>query len=91
MKEIYMSQIKSIAILCLEVFEEQDNVYPDMRTVRNKERAIQNTLRKITKDKEEQRKIYDAIDKEIFNYEDCTYKPMCNNLRALGYTVVEGR
>lgn len=91
MKEIYMSQIRKIAILCLEVFEEQDNVYPDMRAVRNKERAIQNTLRKITEDKEEQRKIYNAIYDEIFNYEDCTYKPMCNNLRALGYTVIEGR
>lgn len=91
MNEIYISQIKKIAILCLEVFEEQDNVYPDMRIVRNKERAIQNTLKTISKDEEEQRKIYDAIEKEIFNYEDCTYKPMCNNLRALGYTVVEGR
>ncbi|MBR8723222.1 hypothetical protein IX325_001539 [Fusobacterium necrophorum subsp. funduliforme] len=91
MKEIYMSQIKKIAILCLEVFEEQDNVYPDMRTVRNKERAIKNVLNKITEDEEEQRKIYNAIDNEILNYEDCTYKPMCNNLRALGYTVVEGR
>ncbi|KDE67266.1 hypothetical protein MVQ18_09740 [Fusobacterium necrophorum] len=91
MKEIYMSQIKKIAILALEVFEEQDNIYPDMRTVRNKERAIQNTLKIISKDQEEQRKIYDAIEKEIFNYEDCTYKPMCNNLRNLGYTVVERR
>ena len=91
MNEIYISQIKKIAILCLEVFEEQDNVYPDMRIVRNKERAIQNTLKIISKDKGEQRKIYDAIEKEIFNYEDCTEKPMCNNLRALGYTVVEGR
>ncbi|KDE68926.1 hypothetical protein FUSO7_12410 [Fusobacterium necrophorum BFTR-2] len=91
MKEIYMSQIRKIAILCLEVFEEQDNVYPDMRTVRNKERAIKNVLNKITEDEEEQRKIYNAIDNEILNYEDCTYKPMCNNLRALGYTVVEGR
>lgn len=86
-----MSQIKKIAILALEVFEEQDNIYPDMRTVRNKERAIQNTLKIISKDQEEQRKIYDAIEKEIFNYEDCTYKPMCNNLRNLGYTVVERR
>lgn len=50
MKEIYMSQIKKIAILALEVFEEQDNIYPDMRTVRNKERAIQNTLKIISKD-----------------------------------------
>lgn len=91
MKEIYMSQIKKIAILALEVFEEQDNIYPDMRTVRNKERAIQNTLKIISKDQEEQRKIYDAIEKEIFNYEDCTYKPMCNNLKNLGYTVVERR
>lgn len=91
MKEIYMSQIKKIAILAVEIFEEQDNNYPDRRVIKNKERAIQNTLRKITEDKEEQRKIYDAIEKEIFNYEDCTYKPMCNNLRALGYTVVERR
>ena len=91
MKEISMSQIKKIAVLALEVFEEQDNVYPDMRTVRNKERAIQNTLKIISKDKGEQRKIYDAIEKEIFNYEDCTYKPMGNNLRKLGYTVLEGR
>ncbi|MDY2573317.1 MAG: hypothetical protein SOW67_04495 [Fusobacterium necrophorum] len=91
MKEIYMSQIKKIAILAVEIFEEQDNNYPDRRVIKNKERAIQNTLRKITEDKEEQRKIYDAIEKEIFNYEDCTYKPMCNNLRNLGYTVVERR
>lgn len=91
MKEIYMSQIKKIAILAVEIFEEEDNNYPDRRVIKNKERAIQNTLRKITEDEEEQRKIYDAIEKEIFNYEDCTYKPMCNNLRALGYTVVEGR
>ena len=52
---------------------------------------MQKIFRKITEDKEEQRKIYNAIYDEIFNYEDCTYKPMCNNLRALGYTVVEGR
>ncbi|AVQ16326.1 ParA family protein [Fusobacterium necrophorum] len=32
-----------------------------------------------------------SIDDEILNYEDCTYKPMCNNLKKLGYTVVERR
>ena len=91
MKEIYMSQIKKMAILALEVFEEQDNLYKDMRIVRNKERAIKNVLNKITNNEEEQRKIYNAIDDEILNYEDCTYKPMCNNLKKLGYTVVERR
>lgn len=91
MKKIYMSQIKKIAILCLEIFEEEDNNYPDRRVVRNKERAIQNVLDKITSDEEEQAKIYNAIDKEIFNTKDYIYKPMCDNLRAIGYTVVEGR
>ncbi|WP_339980450.1 hypothetical protein [Fusobacterium necrophorum] len=91
MKEIYMSQIKKIAILAVEIFEEEDNNYPDRRVIKNKERAIKNVLNKITEDEEEQRKIYNAIDNEILNYEDCTYKPMCNNLRNLGYTVVEGR
>lgn len=88
-KKIKMSQIKKIFNLSFEIFEEQDNFYPDNRIVKNKERAINNILSKITPDTKEQCLILESIEKEMFNKKDYTYKPICDNLRSLGYTIVE--
>lgn len=91
MKEIYMSQIKKIFEMYMDIFEQEDSDYPDYRIIRPKERAIDRTLDKITDNKEEQRKIYYAIIGHLFNRGDGTYRPICDDLIALGYTVVEGR
>lgn len=61
MKEIYMSQIKKIFEMYMDIFEQEDSDYPDYRIIRPKERAIDRTLDKITDNNEEQRKIYYAI------------------------------
>lgn len=39
-------------------------------------------------DKEEQRKIYHIIVHESWNMKDRTFKPICDEIRALGYKVV---
>lgn len=89
MKEIYMSQIKKIFEMYMDIFEQEDSDFPDYRVIRPKERAIDRTLDKITDNKEEQRKIYYAIIGHLFNRGDGTYRPICDDLRALGYTIVE--
>lgn len=87
-KIIKMSQIVKITKLWLDIFYEEDSDYPNYRVIKPKERAIDRVLESITSDKEEQKKVYKTIIKKIFSTE--TYKPICDDLRALGYTIVEG-
>lgn len=87
MKTIRMQQIKRIFELDLEIFNEEDSDRPDRRVIAPKERAIDRILCKITSDKVEQAKIYNAIAREKFRRDDRTYKPICDNLRWLGYKI----
>lgn len=90
MKPIKLYHIMKIQKATINLFEAQDEDYPDGRVVQANERAIQYWLDKITKNKEEQRKILDIIERQNWNTKDCTYKPICDELRNLGYEILEG-
>lgn len=90
MKKIKLYHIVKIQKASIRLFEAQDDVFPDGRAVKANERAIQYWLNKITEDKEEQRKIFDIIERNNWNATDITYKPICDELRKLGYEVLEG-
>lgn len=91
MKEIHLKDIAKIQRLYIEIFEEEDNVYPNYRIIRNKERAVDRILDKITTDKEEQKNIYDCIIQGSWYNTDGSYKPICNRLRDLGYQIKKGK
>lgn len=87
-KTIKLSDIIKLDRLYVEIFSEEDSDYVDWKIVRDNEKSIDKILNKITKDKEEQSKIYDTI---VHGFCDNDYVPMCNQLRKLGYTVLEGK
>jgi len=87
---INLFYIAKIQRATMHIFEEQDSDFVDGRVVKANERAIDKWLNKITLDKDEQIKILDIIERNNFNTNDYTYKPICDELRALGYTVIEG-
>lgn len=87
MMKIRLKDIIKIQHLEMEIFEEEDSFPVEKRIIKNKERALYNTLNKITMDWDEREKIRDCIYKNMFNQEDITFKPICDELRALGYEV----
>ena len=89
MKKIKLKEIVKIQRLEMEIFEEEDGFPCDNRIVKNKERAICNTLNKITMNFDERAKIRDCIYKNMWNNEDMTFKPICDALRNTGYEVIE--
>ena len=89
--KINLKDIIKIQHLEMEIFEEEDQDYPDNRIIRNKERAIFNTLNKITMDWDKREQIRDCIYKNMWNTEDLTFKPICDSLRSLGYEIVGGK
>lgn len=52
-KKIQLKQVKKIFDLLFQIFEENDCDFPDRRVIKNKEKAINNILDKITKDEKE--------------------------------------
>lgn len=89
MKKIYAGHIVKIQAATMRLFEAEDDWHPDYRAVRANERAIQHWLDKITDDEDEQREILRVIERENWNREDKTFKPICDELRALGYEIKE--
>ena len=90
MKQIKLYHIVKIQSATIKLFEAEDDDYPDGRAIKANERAIQHWLDKITPDEAEQRKILDIIERQNWNTEDYTFKPICDELRALGYEILEG-
>lgn len=88
MKQISFKTITEIQRFSIELFEAQDEYYPNRRVIKAKERAIWNRLAKITNDKKEQSQILDAIEHGNWRTDDLTYKPICDNLRELEYEIV---
>lgn len=86
--KIRLKDIVKIQRLEMEIFEEEDGFPVDNRIIKNKEKAIFNTLNKITMDWDKRAEIRDCIYKNMFNTEDTTFKPICDGLRDLGYEVV---
>lgn len=85
--KIKLRDLVKINHLQMEIFEEEDSDYVDGRVVRSKERAIDRILNKISPNKEVQRIVYTICNKHLFNTEDITFKPICDDLRSLGYEI----
>ncbi len=72
----------------MRIFEAEDEDYPNRRVVNANRKAIDHYLSLITDNREEQLKILAAIERENFNASDPTYKPVFDNIRALGHEVI---
>lgn len=90
MKQIKLYHIAKIQSATIRLFEAQDDDYPDGRVIKANERAIKHWLDKITTDEAEQRKILDIIERQNWNTSDYSFKPICDELRKLGYEILEG-
>ena len=88
MKQIQARDVKIINYLLVEIAELEQEEYIDRRSISPKERKIDRILKTITEDKEEQKAIYRAINKETFNTNDYTFKPIVDNLKKIGYEIV---
>lgn len=88
MRQIYAEYIVKLQAATIRKFAAEDSDYPDCRAIRANERAIQKWLDKITDNADEQRQILDIVEHGNWNMEDTTFKPIFDELRALGYEVV---
>lgn len=88
MKKIYAGYIVKIQAATMRIFDASDDDYPNWRAIRANERAIQKWLDKITDNADEQRQILDVIEHGNWNMKDTTFKPIFDELRALGYEIV---
>lgn len=88
MRQIYAGYIVKLQAATMRLFDALDNNYPNWRAIRANERAIQKWLDKITDNADEQRQILDIVEHGNWNMEDTTFKPIFDELRALGYEVV---
>ena len=89
MKKIYAGYIVKIQAATIRKFAAEDCDFPDGRAVKANERAIQKWLDKITDNADEQRQILDVVERGNWNMEDTTFKPIFDELRALGYEIEE--
>lgn len=89
--KIDFKDIVKLQRLYIEIFEEEDGYPVDYRVVRNKEKAQQRILDKITDDTILQNKIISAIGSGSWNTSDNTYKPICDKLRELGFEIIGGK
>ena len=87
-KTIVLKDIIRLQHLYIDIFTEEDNDYPDKRIIVNKEKAVERILSKVTLNKEEQNRIYNIIIHESWNQKDKTFKPICDEIRKLGYKVI---
>lgn len=84
---INFKDIVSLQRLYIEIFEEEDGFPVDNRIVRNKEKAVQRILEKITSDDYKQREIWYIIQTKSWDNKDNTYKPICDSLRDIGFEI----
>lgn len=88
MRQIYAGYIVKLQAATMRLFDALDDNYP---AIRANERAIQRWLDKITDNADEQRQILDVVKRGDWNMKDTTFKPIYDELRALGYEIVEGQ
>ena len=88
MKQINAYYVMKLQAATMRLFDALDDDYPNWRAIRANERAIQKWLDKITDSADEQRQILDVIEHGNWNMKDTTFKPIFDELRALGYEVV---
>lgn len=88
-KQIELKDIVKMQNLYIDIFYEEDEDCPDRRVITEKEKAVQRILDKITDQKGEQLAIWGVIQRESWNTEDKTFKPICDKLRELGYVILQ--
>ena len=86
--KIYFKDIVKLQKLYIEIFEEYDGYPVDGRKITKKEEAQQRILDKITDNIILQNKIISAIGRGSWNSDDNTYKPICDELRELGFEII---
>ena len=86
-KEEKQKEIMKIEDLEMRLFSVLDENYPDGRTIRNIESAIYKRLDKLTDDKVLKEKIRLVIQREMWNMEDFTFKPIFDGIRNLGVDI----
>ena len=89
--KIDFKDIVKLQKLYIEIFEEEDGYPVDGRIIANKEKAQQRILSKITEDTILQNKIISAIGRGSWNSNDYTFKPICDELRELGFEIIGGK
>lgn len=89
-KEIKMSCIAKLQRATMRLFGVLDDEYFDGRAKSANERAIQHYLSHMTDNIDEQRKIHEIVERNNWNTKDLTYKPICDELRAMGFKILEG-
>jgi hypothetical protein len=87
-KEIKLIDIVKLQHYYIERWEEEDGDYVNYRRVGQFNRREQEILDKITDNRDEQRAITNIIAKGSWNSRDMTFKTICNEIRALGYEVI---
>lgn len=88
MREIKLVDIAKLQHWYIEIFSEEDNDYPNYRRIGQFNRHVDEILNKIIDNPQEQKKIWDIIVHQSWNMTDRTFKPICDDLRALGYTII---
>lgn len=88
MREIKLIDIVKLQHYYIERFEEEDSDFVNYRKVGQINRREEEILNRITNNKEEQRKITNIIAKGSWNFKDKTFKPICDDIRDLGYEVI---
>lgn len=86
--KVELKDIVKLQHLYIDIFSEEDEVYPDHRVINNKERAVQRILDRITYKKFNQIEIWKVIQLKSWEAKDNTFKPICDRLRELGYEII---
>lgn len=88
-KIIFLRDIAKLQHYYIEIFEEEDSDYVNYARTGQLYRRVNETINKITDIEDDRRKIYDIIGHGSWNNHNKTFKPICDEIRKLGYKVVE--
>lgn len=88
--KVKLNTIAKIQRNLIKIFEAEDSFRPNRRVAKACDTANKKYLQSITDDVEIQNTIITIIEKHLFNFKDTTWKPICDDLRALGFEVISG-
>lgn len=88
-KIIFLRDIVKLQYYYIEIFEEEDSDFVNYKRVGALYRQVYKILNSITDVEQDKTKIYDIIGHGSWNSKDHSFKPICDDIRKLGYKVVE--
>lgn len=89
--KIKLKHIVKIQAATIRQFEALDSDYPNLQIASANARAIEHYLDMITKDTTQRAEILHVIESNNSNTQDITFKPICDELRSLGYEIIGGK